>query len=109
MLNAVFIGLEVDLNRSREDGGCACGGRAWQAVEIAFTVVFTVEVVLRVFAERRMFIRDLWNVFDAFVVGTAWIDLILQGAGWTFLSSSMVFRVLRIFRLARVIRLLRFF
>lgn len=106
ILNAVFIGLDTDLNTGVDQG-------AWLSCEIFFTLIFTMELAIRSFAERLYFFRDAWNDFDLVLVSTALIDLFMstmagQSAG-ALSGSATILRVFRVVRLARIIRLLRFF
>jgi len=78
-------------------------------VNIFFTVVFTMELTLRLFAERSsFFLKDgrYWNLFDFFVVFSAIVEVMFQGFSFAFLR---VLRVLRVIRMMRIIRMFRFF
>jgi voltage-gated sodium channel len=108
VLNAIFIGLDTDLNK--DDGQDSA---AWLSAEIIFTVIFTVELAIRFLAERLFFFRDAWNDFDLVLVLTALIDLFMStsagGSNGALSGSTTILRVFRVVRLARIIRLLRFF
>mmetsp|Transcript_66684 Transcript_66684/g.168165 ORF Transcript_66684/g.168165 Transcript_66684/m.168165 type:complete len:602 (-) Transcript_66684:148-1953(-) len=114
-LNAVFIGVEVQYFSQHyrmipfRD-----------IVEAAFTLVFTVELSLRLYVQRRQFFAVTspdfaWNLFDLFVVALMVCDFILlhvTAADTNTLSNFSVLRVIRILRVTRafrVIRLLKFF
>jgi len=84
-----------------------------QMVEVGnytFAVLFTVEFVLKLFALRRNYWQDTWNLFDFFVVVTTLAGILISalssGEGTGSLGS--VVSVIRIFRIARLFRLIRF-
>lgn len=118
-INAVFIGVETEVNWQ----GRSQHSELWMGMEIVFTGLFTVELVLRIFAHRWAFWLQWWNIFDAILVGLAFSDTVVIGiflAKFTAEDSQnledsseidvlIVFRVVRLLRLARLIRLLRFF
>lgn len=71
------------------------------ASNLAFLVVYSVEAVLKVMAQRAADFRDSWNVFDFVCVAPAWAVLALP-PGFSFGTQVMrIFRVLRVFRFAR--------
>mmetsp|Transcript_21916 Transcript_21916/g.46579 ORF Transcript_21916/g.46579 Transcript_21916/m.46579 type:complete len:482 (+) Transcript_21916:127-1572(+) len=106
-INAVYLGIETDYARDDDSG-------SWFAIEVSFTTIFLVELILRLFAERCAFWRDSWNIFDTFLVGTACIDtflieILLQRSGGEAVELLSIMKIFRVLRVARVLRLLRFF
>lgn len=113
MVNAVIIGAQVDwavrnINEKTPT--------EFRALDIFFTVVFAVELVLRVTAEQKAFLRSSnphlsWNLFDAAVVLSAVIEEIMLLLSSKVLSTQAVrtLRVLKLIRLLRIIRVCRFF
>eukprot|EP00439_Symbiodinium_sp_Y106_P069598 s695_g12.t1 len=72
-------------------------------IEMFFGVIFTIEVVLRLYAERLHFFAEGWNWLDATVV-LVW----LFGKIWRTLPvNSQILRLGRLFRLLRMLRLVR--
>jgi voltage-gated sodium channel len=69
-----------------------------QVFDYSITVFFTVEILIRIFAERSLvnFFKDGWNVFDFLIVS---ISLIPIGGA----ESVFVVRLLRIVRILRII------
>ena len=69
-----------------------------QVFDYSITVFFTVEILIRIFAERSLvnFFKDGWNVFDFLIVS---ISLIPIGGA----ESVFVARLLRIVRILRII------
>jgi voltage-gated sodium channel len=69
-----------------------------QVFDYSITVFFTIEILIRIFAERSLvnFFKDGWNVFDFLIVS---ISLIPIGGA----ESVFVARLLRIIRILRII------
>ena len=69
-----------------------------QIFDYSITIFFTVEILIRIFAERSLinFFKDGWNVFDFLIVS---ISLIPIGGA----ESIFVARLLRIIRILRII------
>lgn len=110
--NAVYIGLETDLNPEGKLGA------VWLGLDVTFATLFSVELILRIKGTGGMkFIKDPWNAFDTILVFMAILDatintVLMAGAGSDGNDSLGVFsavRILRALRLARILRLLRFF
>ena len=84
-------------------------------IEIFVNVIFTVEMILKIFAygtfeQRYSYCRDVWNLLDAFVVCLSWITSILEWAATLIgdAAGSFVFlKALKVLRLLRVLRVLR--
>ncbi|HEY0140162.1 MAG TPA: ion transporter [Thermoanaerobaculia bacterium] len=72
------------------------------AIEMLFTVLFTIEYVLRLIAVRRplAYARSLYGVIDILAVAPAWLALIVPGA-----QLFVTVRVLRVLRIFRVLKL----
>ena len=79
-------------------------------LNVAFTLIFTVEMVLKMFAfGLSIYFSDSWCRFDCFVVVGSWADLVSTWLGVELFSSS-VFRIIRISRvigrIGRIFKLL---
>eukprot|EP00811_Abedinium_folium_P028000 NODE_4298_length_1908_cov_8.839978.p1 GENE.NODE_4298_length_1908_cov_8.839978~~NODE_4298_length_1908_cov_8.839978.p1 ORF type:complete len:587 (+),score=126.73 NODE_4298_length_1908_cov_8.839978:1-1761(+) len=72
-------------------------------VEWVFNVVFSAELVIRLFAEGREFVRSGWNIFDVFVATASWSEVL----GADVVLHPMMIRVLRVLRLARLCKKLK--
>lgn len=107
--NSIMIAVQVDLDMKRAIEGKS--SLPWERTsDICYTVAFSLELVLRIAAERRHFYKGpgrKWNMFDVVVVFTGVIDLL------EFINFSLTYlrilRVLRVARVLRVIRVLKFF
>lgn len=109
--NGAFIGVDIELG----------DGFSWGLwiTESIFLVLFWVEIVLRLLAERPHIRRffDTWGSFDLAVTvlgcADAWVltPIVAYAAqdGDSPLSSLTVFRMLRLFRLVRLVRVFRKF
>jgi len=87
ILNAITLGLETD-NRIVSFAG------SWlyffDKIAIA---IFTVELALKLVAQRRDFFRDGWNIFDTVIVAIAYAP---AGAGFSVLRALRILRALRL-------------
>jgi len=55
--------------------------------------VFTVELALKLFVQRRDFFKDGWNIFDTLIVSIAYLPV---GGGFAVLRALRILRVLRL-------------
>jgi len=113
MLNAILMGFQINsdikavIAKRNNDEEAA----AWTAIEICFTVIFSIELVLRAISEKRMFwIGDewKWNILDLLLVLLSIVDLATNEAV-NSLPKVGFLRVLRFTRIVRIIRVMRFF
>eukprot|EP00747_Dinoflagellata_sp_TGD_P111457 gnl/TRDRNA2_/TRDRNA2_171228_c0_seq2.p1 gnl/TRDRNA2_/TRDRNA2_171228_c0~~gnl/TRDRNA2_/TRDRNA2_171228_c0_seq2.p1 ORF type:complete len:628 (+),score=89.59 gnl/TRDRNA2_/TRDRNA2_171228_c0_seq2:61-1944(+) len=74
-----------------------------QNAEVFFTIVFAVELVLRVVGLRLKFILSLWNWMDVFIVTAAMFDLI----GLSFLVNASALRLVRLTKLIRLLKMIK--
>jgi len=78
-------------------------------VDIVFTSIFSLEVVLRIIADHWYFFfgsQKAWNIFDLAVVTSSCIELLTDGLNIGFLR---IFRSLRLVRVLKIVRVFRFF
>jgi voltage-gated potassium channel len=80
-------------------------GPALRAAEWVFTLLFTVEYVLRLVAVRRPFAyaRSYYGVVDLLAVLPTYLSVVVGGA-----QSLMVIRALRLLRIFRVLKISRY-
>ena len=88
LFNAVILGLE-----SSDTVMAAAGGLIYTLDTICL-VIFTIEIVAKLFAQHFRFFKSGWNVFDFIIVGIALVPAT---------QSFSVLRALRILRVLRVI------
>jgi len=112
LTNALYFGIETEyMARTRLlDPPPAC-----RLVSLVYTVVFTVELLLRLLANGRSFFLSRlwrWNVFDLLIVLTSWVELSLDagnGSGGHPFSYVRIIRIIRTVRVLRVVRLMKYF
>lgn len=88
LFNAVTLGLETEpFFKQNYDG--------WlNLIDNTILVIFTIELLLKLYAFRADFFRSGWNVFDFLIVAIAW------------LPASGPLAILRALRILRVLRLI---
>lgn len=100
--NAAFMGVEVDVDKGSDT-------TAWDAVEILFSLIFLVELLLRLAATSPVanFFMDGWNLLDTAIVAISIGDSLLVLAMGRTTGDLNKLTTLRLFRLARVVRVFR--
>jgi len=88
LVNAVTLGLETDAEVRDKYGTTLL----W--IDRIILVVFTAEIMLKLYAYRQAFFQSGWNLFDFAVVAIAWFP------------ASGPLAILRALRILRVLRLL---
>ena len=88
IVNAITLGLETS------DAVMARAGSLLIALDRAIVLVFVLEILTKLVAQRTRFFRDPWNVFDFVVIGLS------------ILPATHAFSVARAFRVLRVLRLI---
>jgi len=81
-------------------------GRVFEDLEIVFTILFTIEVILNFTANFFWdWFRDTWNIFDAaIVVISIAADATSEMPSVTILRLARVFRVIRLFKRLKGLR-----
>lgn len=74
-------------------------------INTAFTISFTVDLSLKIFAYGFNFFSDIMSIFDTFVVSISLVEMSI-GTGKS-LSALRSVRILRAFRVLRITRLIR--
>lgn len=79
--------------------------RALRITEWAFTIVFTIEYLLRLWTVRRplVYARSFFGLVDLLAILPTWISILMPGA-----QALLVVRVLRLLRIFRILKLARF-
>ena len=87
ILNAITLGLETDKNVMRY-------ASSWFVIFDRIAVaIFTVELALKLYVQRREFFKDGWNIFDSAIVSIAYLPV---GGGFAVLRSLRILRALRL-------------
>lgn len=107
LLNAIWVGFEVELNKADESDSSSSEPSAFYIVENVFCCVFVLELVIRfaAFKTCKCCLRDSWFRFDFVIAMAACAET------WLFapmeVNNFVIFRLMRLARLSRVIRLLQ--
>ena len=88
LINAVTLGIETD----RETASKYSSVLDW--MDLTILMIFSAEIVLKLYVYRLRFFHSGWNVFDLAIVGIAW------------LPTSGALTVLRTLRILCVLRLI---
>jgi voltage-gated potassium channel len=80
-------------------------GEAFYLVEWGFTLLFTLELAVRLYCLERplRYLKSFYGVIDVLSILPTWLSLLVPGA-----QSLLVVRVLRALRVFRVLRLMEF-
>lgn len=80
-------------------------GETFYTLEWGFTVLFTVELALRLYCLDRpwSYLKSFYGIIDLFSILPSWLALLIPGA-----QSLIVVRMLRTLRIFRVLRLMEF-
>lgn len=107
--NAITIGAQVDFMARHVTEDLPPPYR-W--AEVAFCVVFSAEILLRIFVCGSWYLSGRgwrWNVFDIVVVSLQIFEQAISAlSNDSLLGNISVLRVLRVLRLMRVVRFVRF-
>jgi voltage-gated sodium channel len=88
LINALTLGLETSKYFMSNFGDIV------EVFDRVVIIIFTIEIILRIYVNRLSFFKDPWSLFDFFIVA---ISLVPSNAG---------FEVLRILRVLRLLRLI---
>ncbi|MEO9484244.1 MAG: ion transporter [Ekhidna sp.] len=89
IINSILIGLETS------EAIMLSYGRIIDVIDLTILVLFSIEILLKIFVYKFGFFKNSWNVFDFLVVAIS----LVPAAG-----SFSVFRALRIIRTLRLLR-----
>lgn len=80
-------------------------GDIFYVMEWGFTLIFTLELALRLYCLERpwRYLRSFYGILDVLAILPTWLSLLIPGA-----QSLLVVRVLRVLRVFRVLRLMEF-
>lgn len=100
VVNIFLIALETDWG----DNDAPIEDRiGWFIVDCIFTLIFMIEIALRIHWERWKWVRSPWNWFDVLIVLSAVIDVWVL----SFYSGKQGFHMITILRIVRILRLVR--
>mmetsp|Transcript_37353 Transcript_37353/g.106699 ORF Transcript_37353/g.106699 Transcript_37353/m.106699 type:complete len:624 (+) Transcript_37353:71-1942(+) len=105
--NALFFGIEAEYMASN---GLVDPPFGFQVVSQVYSVLFVIELLLRVSAEGTYFCVSpswAWNCFDTLIVLASFLELILSVVANARVKSLVSIRVLRVVRTIRLLRVVR--
>ena len=70
-----------------------------------FTVIYTVEMVVKMIAFGKGYFKDSWCLFDFIIVLSAWVGIILLKV--FDIDVGSISTIIRSFRIARVLKLIK--
>jgi len=110
VLNAISIGIQADYAMHHIHDKDLL---VFEIVDYMFTVIFTLELILRIIAAGWAFLacsnKDFqWNVVDTLLVGCSLFEILANSLNIDLISVSFI-RALRLLRLVRIMRMLRVF
>lgn len=125
-LNSALVGVQVEREAATDKENASLPlesqkdySPVWATSEWIFCVIFTLELLCRVYMEGcvMFFSSDwAWSLFDTFVVSVMIVEKVVEGMvseedshGLHSMSILRVFRVIRILRVLRIVRILKFF
>jgi hypothetical protein len=76
---------------------------AMERVNVAFSVVFTVEAFIKITVQESAYFKDGWSLFDFIIVLISWVDF----AFGLYIGQEKTGSAISLFRAFRVARLLR--
>ncbi|CAK0894868.1 unnamed protein product, partial [Prorocentrum cordatum] len=120
ILSILLIGIETQVLASLSNKGSGSEQMlaVLSAANYAFTLLFTLEMVARIYVFRLDFFVEerMWNCFDLIILLLAIAEVALElvvrslsGGGRNPLEKGGTAKILRLFRLSRLLRLVRTF
>ncbi|XP_071965446.1 sodium channel protein 1 brain-like [Antedon mediterranea] len=76
-------------------------------LNIAFTVIFSIEAIMKFIGLRWHYFKVPWNTFDFVVVTLSILGIVLDDVLSDTIINPTLLRVLRLFRIGRVLRLIK--
>ena len=86
-INGVLIGVQADHDN---------GGSEWALIELVFTVLFIIEILMKLIGFGMYFWFDAWNVADISIIAISVVQMFIGSSG-----GLSALRMLRIFRVTR--------
>ena len=95
---AIFDGMSLSYSNILED------------INYFFTGAFTLECILKLFANGGAYFNSGWNKFDFFVVSSSYLDIIMNTLSASSLKvikvGPQIARIMRVLRVSRLFKLL---
>lgn len=77
-----------------------------EVINYTFMIIFTIEAVVKIIAQRSLYFKDSWNLFDFTVV---FFTIVILGINWAGVGENLEIlgTILRTLRIGRVFRLIK--
>jgi hypothetical protein len=99
MANTILLSLTGFVNTD---------GDPYASINLAFNILFAVDLTVKIFAYGFAFFSDIMNLFDAGVVVISMVELMFGGSNLSALRSIRILRAFRVLRITRLIRSLSY-
>jgi hypothetical protein len=76
-------------------------------VNLVFTIIYTIESIIKILVFKKKYFKDGWNVFDFMIVVVSWLGFFLEAVFKLNVGSAAT--IIRSFRVARVFKMIRRF
>ena len=107
VLNSISIGVEVEQTSETRNEIDDSRQLPFLIINTIFLVIFFVECAVKMFAFRRLFFTDNWNVFDFVIVAASSLATILhEHLGWESAGNVIILRLMRVMRVVRLVEFL---
>lgn len=83
-------------------------GDPYSTISLAFSILFAIDLGVKVFAYGIAFFSDVMNLFDSAVVVISLVEITLGGSNLSALRSIRILRAFRVLRITRLIRSLSY-
>jgi hypothetical protein len=111
VLNTLFLGVQIDIKaRALKTVKEPEDPMGIKIIESAFCMVFTFELMVRLYAFHPRFCCSAWNIFDTVVVSSALLEEGTKYAaadGNSFMGKLSALRALKALKLVRALRIIR--
>ncbi|GFY38899.1 sodium channel protein 60E [Trichonephila inaurata madagascariensis] len=77
------------------------------SLNVAFTILFCAEAIIKIIGLRQYYFTFPWNVFDLIVIIMSVISIIFEEALQQLVISPTLLRVIRLVRIGRILRLIK--
>ena len=74
---------------------------------LVFTVIYTLEAILKIIGTRKFYFYKSWNIFDFVIVVFAWLGILMDKITVNTVIDPSILRSFRVFRVARILRIIQ--
>ncbi|XP_063675163.1 sodium channel protein type 9 subunit alpha-like isoform X8 [Bolinopsis microptera] len=100
LLNMVQMSMEHDSASPEFD-------EAMTYANYVFTVIYTLEAILKIIGTRKFYFFKSWNIFDFVIVVFAWLGIAMDAVMNDTVIDPSILRSFRVFRVARILRIIQ--